>query len=281
MNMFKYIYLMMLSSLMLFNSCEMKNELRGDSNKDNTIGLLQLDLKSQKEWGDTKANGELDINEFPVEITNVVTNEVVKSYSKYSELKAESPIALPSGEYKVKAHKGTFETASREPYYEGETNFSIAIGKTTNINTVCKLKYFKVALNFEATFFEAFNDDYTVSITNGTGIIICDKSNLSPAYFAVNENAKDFTVTMKVTNKLTNLDIQKSYNVAKNVDIDNGYIQGGDLFNITFDKVDDGGDPGVGDITTVTLGISVDLTMNATGEKIGRASCRERALRLV
>ncbi|MDO5569917.1 MAG: DUF4493 domain-containing protein [Bacteroidales bacterium] len=247
----------------------MKNELSGSltPNESKEKGSLKLELSSAQEWGETKAES-VDINEFPVEIRSVSTNEIVFSYETYSAMKEESPIQLSPGEYIVKAYKGTYLEASREPYYEGTTNFSIATGKRTEVKTVCKLKYFKVDFNLTSDFLSTFKDDYSITVTNGAGVIIFNKDEQTPAYFKVGADAKSFNITVKVTNKETNLNIQKSYVINKSEDIDNGFIASGDFFNITLDKVLGGGTPGVDTETGITIGVTVDLTMNETGEVI-------------
>lgn len=260
----------------LLSSCEMRDELKGGSivvlNKDE--GLMSLDLLSNGTGTITRSNfNDEDVNpeKYTVKIIDATTEQIKKECT-YNELKATGgQVKLTAGSYRVIAYNydGSEVDASVRPFFQGQTEFQILAGKTTKVNTTCKLQSIEVVLGISDEFNKMFQDDYTIILTNGErGTFLVSKETANKIiYFKVPAQDKSTSIQMTVKATTTdNITIAQSYTITKPVDAENGSsLSGGDSFKI---KIDPGDTPGITPVTKIDLGITVDLTMNETGVEI-------------
>lgn len=257
-------------------SCEMRDELKKDTTKlQEDEGLLTLDLASGGGANVVASKGSFedkDVNpdNYIVKILDVATEEVKKECF-YSELKTDGgQVKLTAGRYRVMAYNfdGSELDVSERPFFKGQTDFQILAGKTTRVNTTCKLQNVEVSMNLTESFNTSFQDNYNIVITNGEGgVYIYKKETIQKKiYFKVPQtNKKSLQMTVKATTK-ENVDIVQSYTITKPENSENNSdLAGGDSFTV---KLDPGDDPSIDPVTKIDLGITVDLTMIETGVTI-------------
>ena len=273
MNKIKNIYILLMLVALGLSSCELKNELEGKYKLKADEGLLDLNLVPK-----TSANvraGEtaetMDVNKFRVEIVDVSTDAVVRSFESYEKLKAALPIIVPVGSYKIVARSGELQDASRIPYFEGNSTIDVKQGVQSKAEVICKLATVKVALNLSDDFLNAFAEDYSIGITNGQGgIIYFNKDEISSVYLSIPNASVSIKIMAKVTDKETGKDVQTTYTVSKP---GNEELTGGDSFNVNIKPTEDD-NPDNPDIPVEPskphfgLQLDIDLTMDKDGVTI-------------
>lgn len=253
-------------------SCELKNELTGKYDLKADEGLLTLDLVTKAPNSAVTREGEImDVDAFKVEIINEATDAVVRTYPSFAELKKALPIILPAGDYKIIAKSGELQDASRDPYFEGNSSIKVEQGLESKAEVMCKLATVVVNLNLSDEFLNLFEDDYTISVSNGKGgVLYFTKEELNSIYLSIPEGAVAIKVVAKVTQKETGRDIETAYTVSKP---DKEVLQGGDAFNVKVGPSAEGEEPDTdisGTPSNSQLGIKldVDFTMIETGVTI-------------
>lgn len=254
-------------------SCEMRDELKKSTTKlQEDEGLLTLDLASNGGPNVVASKGSFDDNDvnpdnYTVKILDVATGIVIKE-CLYSELKTDGgQVKLTAGSYRVMAYNfdGSELDVSERPFFSGQTEFQILAGKTTRVNTTCKLQNIEVSLSLSESFGTSFKDNYNIVITNGEGgVYIYKKETIQKKiYFKVPQvNAKSLKMTVKATTT-EGVDIAQSYTITKPEDSENNSdLSGGDSFTV---KLDPDNGPSVDPVGKIDLGITVDLTMIETG----------------
>lgn len=116
-------------------SCELSDELRGNSSDSTGDGSAQVNVSTKVPVSMTRAE-TVSTDEFPVLIEHQTDADVKKGY-----LVKELPnsIALPVGKYTVSAHTpGELEKKMSAPYYAGSNEIEIEKGLTTKTDVVCK-----------------------------------------------------------------------------------------------------------------------------------------------
>lgn len=254
-------------------ACEMRDELKKLPSKEDMQeeGWFTLDVASNAklESVGSKAvfeQNDVDPLQYPVEIINTLTGVTVHHYDSYADLLSNGQLKLTAGKYKVMAYNydGSNVDASARPWFKGETEFEILAGKTTKVNTTCKLQNIAVTIGFTDKFKEQFRDDYTITVTNGDGgIKIFDKEHLGKTfYFKVPNQRNNVQLTVKATTT-TNNQIAQNYTISKPADSEgNNNLISGDEFTV---NIDSGDEPSVDPTTQIQLNITVDLTMHETG----------------
>lgn len=258
-----------------FMACEMRDEFKklpskGDQQEE---GWFILDVASNGQNKTTKASfdsKDVDPTLYPVEIINTISGTTVHHYDSYADLLSQGQVKLATGKYRVVAYNydGSDVNASERPWFKGETEFEILAGKTTKVNTACKLQNIAVTVGFTDDFKKQFQDDYAITVTNGdAGVKVFEKEHLGKTfYFKVPEKKNSVQLTVKATTT-TNTQIAQNYTVTKPADAEgNSNLVSGDEFTV---NIDAGGEPSVDPTTQVELNITVDLTMNETGVTIG------------
>lgn len=252
-------------------ACEMRDELKKLPSKEDQQeeGWLTLDMSSNAKGVGSKAvfqPNEVDPQLYPVEILNAITGVRVLHYDSYADLLSQGQVKLVTGKYRVIAYNydGSQVNASERPWFRGETEFEILAGKTTKVNTTCKLQNIAVTIGFSEKFERQFKDDYAITVTNGDGgVKIYGKEDLGKTfYFKVPNQRNNVQLTVKATTT-TNNQIAQNYTVTKPTDAEgNNNLVSGDEFTV---NIDAGDEPSVDPTTQIQLNITVDLTMNETG----------------
>ncbi|MEG0797025.1 MAG: DUF4493 domain-containing protein, partial [Odoribacter sp.] len=157
--------------------------------------------------------------------------------------------------------------ASERPYFKGMTEFEVLAGKTTKVNTTCRLQNVAVSIALSTDFTTKFQDDYSITVTNGDGgVKIYSRAvNGKTLYFKVPDQKNNVQLVVKATTK-TNVQIAQNYSVVKPNDAEgNSNLLSGDEFTV---NVGVGDEPSVDPTTQIKLKITVDLTMHETGVTI-------------
>lgn len=115
-------------------------------------------------------------------------------------------VTLPVGDYTAVAYYGENNNAAwEEPYFKGETSFSIAKDKITEVEQpiVAKLANVRVSISFGATLMAEMSDDSKVTVKVGeVGSIDFTKADAQAgksAYFAYVEGSNSLTATFSGT----------------------------------------------------------------------------------
>ena len=258
---------MLMACLTLLASCQLEDDLKGNL-KDETVGYLEANVEAHNNETMLRSTTTYDVNTFPVTITNKVTQEIIP-YENYGILKQEGKIALYPGNYEFKIWYGDGQAdAQRKPYFIGKSDFTINLCTTTQVHTVCRLGAVKVQLNVAPSFLEKFNNDYQVTVTNTRGTLYFSQQEPDPIYFKWQEGDKTVSMTVKATNKSSGQTVQKAYELKKPADKDGGLLAPGDVWSVTLDAENGGGGGEVESPSKASFKLSVDLTMNETGETI-------------
>ena len=274
MKQFAYI-LTGLSLVIGLSACEMRDELKGKKELKDNEGLVSLDLSAKDNSNVIPTRGsfpaeEVAVENYTIQILEVSTEKVVKECT-YSQLQSEgSTVKLTAGKYRVKAYNYDGENvgASERPFFKGVTEFQILPGKTTTVNTTCRLSCLEVGLDLDKTFGDNFKDDYAITISNGSsGNYIYKQDNTAKkVYLNIPENASSILMSVKATTIKDNVNIAQSYTITKPEDAENNNkLENGDSFKITINPTDS---PVVDPETKFNLGITVELTWNETGTTI-------------
>lgn len=247
------------------SSCELTKELDGKYQLKKNEGLLNLDLVPKTPL--TRAGEDaMDVNTFKVDIVEMSTGAVARSFDSYEKLKASLPIILPIGKYKVEARNGELQAASRTPYFAGNAPVEIKEGIESKAEVVCKMATTKVTLSFSDDFLESFKDDYSIGVTNGDGgVMYFTKDEWSAVYLSIPEGSASIQILAKVTDAKTNKDLETNYTVTKPGGEE---LQGGDSFNVNVKPTEEDPDPEVpGEPTKPSIGLKldIDLTLDETG----------------
>lgn len=267
-----------------FSSCEMKDEILGKHDGGANAGQLELELSSLYETplisraddgmtdnGEINGNfdrTELDVNSYTLIVTDADTQEEVKRglISDLKNSKGKVVLALEAGTYEVTAYNydGADVTVSERPYFEGKQTLTIQTGISTTTQVVCKLACIEVSVNPTTSFTNAFEDDYSVTVSNGEGANqTFTKENAGKKYyFKTPVQQNKLTVSIKATSKEGNF-ITNTYRVQKPEDAEGGSanLTNGDSFLINLTE-----DGATG--SYLSIGITVDLTFTEDGETI-------------
>lgn len=283
-----YLLLVAAFSVMGFSSCELKDELWGKEDLvEANQGKVQLNLANNasvdattraEATGGTVKPGvfdaeELNVQNYTLEITDSKNGDQIVKMGSVSELGGNNGLLnliMQSGQYKARAYNfdGSDVLVSERPFFMGEKEFEIIPGQTTNVALECKLQTIEVGFSLDKSFTESFNDDYSITVDNGNGASqIFTKDNITKKYyFAVPQNKKAITVSVKANTKATETQesqfIQRTYTVTKPADADgDNYLEGGDAFIINLNE--DGSST-----SYIKLGITVDFSFAEQDEVI-------------
>lgn len=255
------------------SACEMRDELKGGKELNESEGLVSLALLTQDYPNIVSTRSyfpaeEVAVENYTVQISDAVTEAVVKECT-YSQLIAEGgTVKLTEGKYRVQAYNFDGENmgASERPFFKGMTDFQILPGKMTTVNTTCRLSCLEVNLILDKTFTEKFKDNYAITISNGsTGNYIYTKEANNKIYFTIPENANNVLMSVKATTT-DDVNIAQTYTIKKPGNAgNNGQLENGDSFKIT---INPGDSPVIDPITKFDMGVTVDLTWIETGATI-------------
>lgn len=244
-----------LMALVGFTGCDNNADLYGDDLQGGKNGQLSLQLVNDARVNETsRANeaedggdktgvfdpAEVAVANYTLTATDKTTNAEAFS-GTMTELGANGGTltrTIAEGTYTLAAenYDGSAVTVSERPWFRGETTCSILPGKTTEATVTCKLQNLQVKVALGQDFRNDFQDDYTITVDNGGGVIqTFTKDNVSKVYFfQVPENKDAITVSVKATPKETpGTVISRTYTVQKPEDAEgNRTLKAGDAFTL-------------------------------------------------
>lgn len=197
---FKSLLYISLFALLLCNtSCELKNDLKGQIIVPSapggelpldSVGMLDLTLKPYKEAvppASKAISGSdvivLDVNDFSVDILNAA-GELIKHYDTYEKMKNDGALLLPSGQYSIVAQLGELVEAGFDvPFYEGTSVCKINPKEVAKVIADCTLANKKIVFKCSDDFLDKFEDDYSIMLTNGKGVLTAYNGDDRVAYF--------------------------------------------------------------------------------------------------
>lgn len=274
----------LLSGLLLasFSSCEMKNELWGkDPNElspdESGILDLQLSVKEPVYNGletETRASDSAKITvpkveDFQVKIFNEA-QELQDYFESYADYEKVSEYMVKAGTYYVEVSTGeNYEVTTDYPYYEAKDTCLVNVQEVATVNVVCQLQSAIVYLIPSDEFLEACLDDYSITITNGSGIISIGKDDPKIVYVRPGMEA---TVTIRATEKETQTPVTRTFVLADN----EGHVHAQDLFRVEIKDLEEDiipeepeqpdpdpePEPEPEEPTTGTFTIKVNMTVN-------------------
>lgn len=230
---FNTIFVFSLFLLLSLFSCEMKKELTGQIDKPSAggneipldkAGLLDLELKPYKEAEIPESKGGisgsdvvvLDVNEFAIDILDSIGN-VYKHYRSYADMKNEGGLLLPAGRYSIRATMGEDVDAGFDtPFYSGAQECEISPKEVAKVITDCVLSNKKIVFRCSDKFLSKFEDDYTVLIDNGSGVLTTFKDEKRTVYF---KNTGILQFTLYTTTRSGKRDLVYGVDLSKNQDV--------------------------------------------------------------
>lgn len=232
-------------------SCEMKDELLGDSVLSGDTGFLALNVAT----ANASTKGTTDqVDEFPVTITGKDV-EYTKTYGSYAELKKEESIELPVGTFTIEAHSPVeFKDEMSEPYYGGTKDITITKGVTSEEEVKCKIQNVKITMSYTAAFLETY-ESWTITVTDKKGHVRIytqeDGNEPASVYWKLGDTVETIYIEGKAVNKATKEEVTiygtaKKTNLPGYEDDDNPAFVGGDELKIEANPVQvEGSTPGV------------------------------------
>lgn len=220
------LFSMMLCLACVFSACEMKKELKGEGDTDAPKGILNLSLAFVPE---TRASVEPSANDFSVTVYDE-NGEVEAYYNTYGAFKAEQQVLLPVGNYHVACAWGERrEAALDSPYFLGSSVCEIKEGEVTRTEVSAEIQNVRVNLVLSPDFLRNYRDDYSITLTNGTGVLILDKNTTGSAYFMPGS-------ILKYTIRATTRNGKKAL-LAGILQNESGSVEAGDQFTIELTTV--------------------------------------------
>ncbi len=154
-----------------------------------TVVRGDVKLQSRAATGDDLAEKLL------VQISN--KDGVVRQYKGSDNLPAS--IGLLSGSYTLKGWTGDSVPASFDDrYFKGEAAFSIAKGKTTEVDLVCKIANVVVSVRYDDSAKEVLTD-YSLTVGHVAGELTFEGDDTRKGYFMMNSRATDLKYTLTGT----------------------------------------------------------------------------------
>lgn len=232
-------------------SCEMKDELLGDSVLSGDTGFLALNVAT----ANVSTKGTTDqVDEFPVTIKGKDV-EYTKTYDSYAELKKEESIELPVGTFTIEAHSPVeFEDVMSEPYYGGTKDITITKGVTSEEEVQCKIQNVKITMSYTAAFLQTY-ESWTITVNDKKGHVevFTKEDGTEPAsvYWKLDGTVGTIYIEGKAVNKTTKEEVSiygtaKKTNLPGYEDDDDTAFVGGDELKIEANPVQvEGSTPGV------------------------------------
>ena len=228
-------------------SCQEENDALGTGG----TGYLRLTVNGSSETTTKAANLPAGYTgkQIAVEIVDA-EGKSVKSTNDWTEWEGEQ-IALPAGEYTVKAHSYGFDgkqSAMAAPYYYGSAEVTIENGKEVNQAIVCKLANVKMSVKIADDIKEHFN-------TFGLSVKAKDEKSCDPITFDIDLSAatvKD-TAYFPVTDLVVSYSGQGKEGGSGSAEYELTEVKGNDHYILNFTLQDHG----QGDVT-----VEVDPTMH-------------------
>ena len=251
------------------SSCEMKDELVGESVSSTETGALELAVAVQgREESRADANPPSE-NDMYVEVVSATDAEAEPAYEGlFGEM--ENPLTLTVGDYKVSAHtQGEIQKQMATPYYGGEDDLTITKDVTSQAKVTCGIMNTKVAMKYTEEFLATFTS-WTITVDNGkeSSLTFTNQNQDAVIYWYLEEDEVS-SLLMNFTGTTTAGDpisYQRRFTKedAENADQydDSGVFVGGDELDITL-NIDESQPEG-----EIGIDITVDLTFANTDDTV-------------
>lgn len=197
-------------------SCEMKEEILGNKNNSDEMGVLNLsvmvDAKNNDivtKAGDTADDGTQDGGEITVPAVSAKGYEVEISdseglYKTVTYDPENTAVELPVGDYTIYAH-APGEPKETEAYYGGRTALKVVKDKPTDADVTCKMMNTKIQLTFTTEMQASFKSwEITVTAGNKNKSIKYDGKNFveqpDAFFWMLDEGTKEIRIAFVGTN---------------------------------------------------------------------------------
>ena len=242
-------------------------------------GIILSLVACNKEAEFAEAEGSLNLSIGVSDKVNVVSRSLseeeqtileqdckVRIYSgetlvqKYQGIdKVPAQIQLVSGDYAVRVTAGDSVAASFEQrFFEGKKDFSIEKGAVSTVEVNCGIANTVVAIVWDESLKEMFQEDYQVTVTSSTGELVYSSANVdAKGYFSLPENNRKLTCKFRATtlggktyessSELSDLSPATLYNLTYSYKETEVGPTGGAVLNIKVEEVP------LGDTYTITL----------------------------
>lgn len=182
---------------------------------------------------------------------------LVQKYQGIDKVPAQ--IQLVTGDYSVRITAGDSVAASFEQrFFEGKKDFSIEKGAVSTVEVNCGIANTVVAIVWDESLKEMFQEDYQVTVTSSTGELVYSSANVdAKGYFSLPENNRKLTCKFRATtlggktyessSELSDLSPATLYNLTYSYKETEVGPTGGAALNIKVEEVP------LGDTYTITL----------------------------
>lgn len=182
---------------------------------------------------------------------------LVQKYQGIDKVPAQ--IQLVTGDYSVRVSAGDSVAASFEQrFFEGKKDFSIEKGAVSTVEVNCGIANTVVAIVWDESLKEMFQEDYQVTVTSSTGELVYSSANIdAKGYFSLPENNRKLTCKFRATtlggktyessSELSDLSPATLYNLTYSYKETEVGPTGGAALNIKVEEVP------LGDTYTITL----------------------------
>lgn len=182
---------------------------------------------------------------------------LVQKYQGIDKVPAQ--IQLVSGDYSVRITTGDSVAASfGQRFFEGKKDFSIEKGAVSTVEVNCGIANTVVAIVWDESLKEMFQEDYQVTVTSSTGELVYSSANVdAKGYFSLPENNRKLTCKFRATtlggktyessSELSDLSPATLYNLTYSYKETEVGPTGGAALNIKVEEVP------LGDTYTITL----------------------------
>lgn len=188
----KKILLTIISAAAILTGCNQEVILQDGT------GSLSLDLDCKTDYTEVETKAATDeeiINALTIDIVRPADNWKVK-YAPFSSIKGKV-VELGSGSYILTASSPEkLDAAYDQPIFEGSKDFDIKVGEVTSVNLTCTISNLKVDIYLSENFVNELSD-YTVTVTNGKGILTWTKNSVSNDFKESSYNGKTVYVAKK------------------------------------------------------------------------------------
>ena len=199
-----YSFSMLIVAACLF-SCD-----TDDHNGSKQSGLLRLNLvadtTSLKKGVDSSTRTISTKDEFAqflitsdYKIRIVQGKDTVQAFKRYDEMPSE--MRLQEGAYTLVAYKGDdLPAAFENPYFEGNTDFTVKADMSTPIDVTCTLSNARVTVDYTEDFKKVFTDctaSLKTSAKNAVSIEIA-QNETRPAYLQVAKDGTALSITLRL-----------------------------------------------------------------------------------
>lgn len=241
------VYKLLLAGVFMasFTSCEMKNELWGkDPNELSPEESGYLDLKVSVEspsFGNTETTSREssetniivpEVKELSVKIFND-KNELIHGFNTFEEYENDFNHILRLGEYFIEVSTGkSYDVTLDKPYYASVDTCQIKAKEVATVNSVCELKDAIVYLELTDEFKNDCMDDYSITVTNGSGVVSIGKNDPKIVYV---KPGLEGMVTIRATEKETQKPVIKKFLL----EYEDKKLNSGDIFKAEIKDLED------------------------------------------